>query len=303
MNKAMKRGWEWEVCRLACENMGKQFMSLDVSDVTVSDGLKRRVEGLLTEAREAAARRKTLRRRVTVILVAAVLLLLTACASIPAVREKLYDIVFSEHDKYYRFQTKPKETEENTAETAPLPPFENKKPTYIPEGFELIESDVGLQETFYMYLNSNNSNDYFVFGQDYVMLYIAGISSMLGHIYPVMFGFKGGKGIATMLGMFLASNPIVTLITIGVGAVIWAIFEYGSVVSFLCITTLTVVEGVRARMNLQLYDRKIICLILFAIFAFTWYAHRKNIERLLLGKESKASLIRKTKKKLKAKVG
>ena len=177
MNKAMKRGWEWEVCRLACENMGKQFMSLDVSDVTVSDGLKRRVEGLLTEAREAAARRKALRRRVTVILVAAVLLLLTACASIPAVREKLYDIVFSEHDKYYRFQTKPKETEENTAETAPLPPFENKKPTYIPEGFELTESDVGLQETFYMYLNSNNSNDYFVFGQDYVSASKHNISS------------------------------------------------------------------------------------------------------------------------------
>ena len=142
---------------------------------------------------------------------------------------------------------------------------------------------------------------FYIFGQNYVMLYIAGISSMLGHIYPVVFGFKGGKGIATMLGMFLASNPIVTLISIGLGAVIWAIFEYGSVVSFLCITSLTVVEGIRARMNLSLEDRKIVCIILFAIFLFTWYAHRKNIERLLLGKESKASLIKKTKKKLKSK--
>ena len=140
---------------------------------------------------------------------------------------------------------------------------------------------------------------YFVFGKSYVMLYIAGISSMLGHIYPVLFKFKGGKGIATMLGLFLASNPIATLIAIVIGAIIWAIFEYGSVVSFLCITSLTVVEGIRARMSLGLADRKIICLILFAIFIFTWYAHRKNIERLLLGKESKASLIKKTKKKLK----
>lgn len=143
---------------------------------------------------------------------------------------------------------------------------------------------------------------FYVFGHDYVMLYIAGISSMLGHIYPIVFKFKGGKGIATMLGMFLAANPIVTLITIGVGTIIWAIFEYGSVVSFLCITTLTVVEGVRARMNLDMVDKKIVCLILFAIFIFTWYAHRKNIERLLLGKESKASLIKKTKKKLKSKI-
>lgn len=142
---------------------------------------------------------------------------------------------------------------------------------------------------------------YYLFGKDYVMLYIAGISSMLGHIYPVLFKFKGGKGIATMLGMFLAANPIATLISIFVGAVIWAIFEYGSVVSFLCITALTVIEGIRAKMNLGVTDRKIICLILFAIFIFTWYAHRKNIERLLLGKESKASLIKKTKKKLKSK--
>ena len=143
---------------------------------------------------------------------------------------------------------------------------------------------------------------FYIFGQSYLMLYIAGISSMLGHIYPVMFKFKGGKGIATMLGMFLASNPIVTLICVGGGAVIWAIFEYGSVVSFLCITALTVIEGIRAKMTLSVFDRKIICLMLFAIFIFTWYAHRKNIERLLLGKESKARLKKKVKNKLNQKV-
>ena len=104
-----------------------------------------------------------------------------------------------------------------------------------------------------------------------------------------------------MMGVFLASNPIVTLIVIGIGAVVWAIFEYGSVVSFMCITILTVFEGIRARMNLNIVDRKIVCFILFLIFVFTWYAHRKNIERLLLGKESKASLIKKTKKKLESK--
>ena len=140
---------------------------------------------------------------------------------------------------------------------------------------------------------------YFVFDKSYVMLYIAGISAMLGHIYPVLFKFKGGKGIATMMGLFLAANPIATLIALVIGFIIWAIFEYGSVVSFLCITSLTVVEGIRARMSLGITDRKIVCLILFAIFIFTWYAHRKNIERLLLGKEGKASLIKKTKKKLK----
>ena len=139
---------------------------------------------------------------------------------------------------------------------------------------------------------------YYVFGEDRVMLYIAGLSAMCGHISPVFYKFKGGKGISSMMGIFLASNPIATITIMLIGAVIWFIFEYGSVVSFLCITTLTVVEGIRAKMSLPELDRKIICLMLFAIFIFTWYAHRKNIERLLLGKESKANIKKKVKKKL-----
>ena len=139
---------------------------------------------------------------------------------------------------------------------------------------------------------------FYVFGEDRVMLYIAGLSSMCGHIYPVFYKFKGGKGISSMMGIFLASNPLVTVSVMLVGAIVWILFEYGSVVSFLCITSLTVVEGIRAKMTLPELDRKVICLMLFAIFIFTWYAHRKNIERLLLGKESKASIKKKVKKKL-----
>ena len=85
-----------------------------------------------------------------------------------------------------------------------------------------------------------------------------------------------------------------------IGAVVWLLFEYGSVVSFLVMTTLTVIEGVRIKDVLVESDRKIVCLILFALFILTWYAHKKNIERLLIGKENKASIIKKTKKKLKA---
>lgn len=139
---------------------------------------------------------------------------------------------------------------------------------------------------------------YYIFGKDRVMLYIAGLSSMCGHIYPVFYKFKGGKGISSMMGIFLASNPLVTLIVLVIGAIVWVLFEYGSVVSFLCITSLTVIEGIRAKTSLPEFDRKIICLMLFAIFIFTWYAHRKNIERLLIGKESKASIRKKVKNKL-----
>lgn len=141
---------------------------------------------------------------------------------------------------------------------------------------------------------------FYIFGKSYVMLYIAGISSILGHMFPIVYGFKGGKGVSSTMGMFLAANPLATVICLVIGAIVWLIFEYGSVVSFLVMTSLTVVEGVRAKMNLPEADRKIVCLILFVLFLLTWYAHRKNIERLLLGKENKASIIKKTKKKLKS---
>lgn len=143
---------------------------------------------------------------------------------------------------------------------------------------------------------------YYIFDNNLVMLYIAGISSMIGHIIPVVWKFQGGKGISSMMGIFLAANPLATLSALLVGAIIWAIFEYGSVVSFICVSSLTVVEGLRIKEVLSGTDRKIVSLILYGIFLFTFYAHRKNIERLLLGKENKAHLIKKTKKKLKAKV-
>lgn len=141
---------------------------------------------------------------------------------------------------------------------------------------------------------------YYIFEKSYVMLYIAGISSIFGHMFPVVYGFKGGKGVSSTMGMFLAANPLATAICLVIGAIVWLIFEYGSVVSFLVMTSLTVIEGVRAKINLPEADRKIVCLILFILFLLTWYAHRKNIERLLLGKENKASIIKKTKKKLKS---
>ena len=142
---------------------------------------------------------------------------------------------------------------------------------------------------------------YYIFDKSYLMLYIAGVSCIVGHIYPIIWGFKGGKGVATIMGLFFAANPIVASIVLAVGFVVWILFEYGSVVSFLCITVLTVYEGIRMKSILSLSDRKIVCVILFVIFLFALYAHRKNIDRLMLGKESKASLIKKSKKKLKSK--
>lgn len=138
-----------------------------------------------------------------------------------------------------------------------------------------------------------------IFGDNYTYLYIAGLSTMVGHVYPVVFGFKGGKGIASMLGVFFAADPLVALIVVLIAAISWLCFEYGSVASFLCVTALTVYEGIRMKNILPNSESRIICVLLYAIFLLTWFAHRGNIQRLLVGRENKVSLTKSTKKKIK----
>lgn len=137
---------------------------------------------------------------------------------------------------------------------------------------------------------------YYVFGHSLPMLYISGFSVVFGHCFPVVWKFKGGKGVSSTMGVFMAANPLATAIVLVIGFVIWAIFEYGSFVSLFCSAALSIIEGFRAKAILSVIDARVVCAILFAIFLLMWYAHRNNIERLLLGKESKASLRKKNKK-------
>mgnify|MGYP004658665493 FL=1 len=134
---------------------------------------------------------------------------------------------------------------------------------------------------------------------DPILTYISGLSVIIGHIYPVVYKFKGGKGIATMIGVFFATNPIATGIVVVVAGISWLLFKYGSMASFICVTVLTVVEGINAKNNLPEGKSIVVCLLLYAIFLLTWFAHRKNIERLLVGKEGKVDLIKSVKKKYK----
>lgn len=140
-----------------------------------------------------------------------------------------------------------------------------------------------------------------IFSSQPIMLYISGLSVIVGHVYPIVYKFKGGKGIATMLGFFFACDPLVTLIVVVVATISWLLFQYGSVASFICVTVLTVWEGIKVKSTLPLHESKVICVLLFCVFLLTWYAHRGNIERLLFGKESKVSLIKSTKKNMKSK--
>ncbi len=127
----------------------------------------------------------------------------------------------------------------------------------------------------------------------YVALFVGGISAIIGHIFPVIYKFKGGKGVACVFGVFAVAEPIWTLIMFVVCLLYLIIFKYGAIASFILITVLTIIEGFRFRGNI------VICLLLFGIFFLIWFMHRQNFFRLLIGKENKVNLFKNKKKKTK----
>ena len=124
-------------------------------------------------------------------------------------------------------------------------------------------------------------------------MYAAGLASVVGHVYPVSMGFKGGKGVACAIGFFLVASPITALITFAGIVVFLLITQYGSLASLLFVTVLTVEQGViygGAPANVA------IIIMLFAIWALVWFCHRTNIVRAVLGKEHRSNLMNSFKK-------
>ncbi len=123
-------------------------------------------------------------------------------------------------------------------------------------------------------------------------MYAGGLSAVVGHIYPVYSGFKGGKGVATAIGVFFATSPWWSLASfiILLGVIITT--KYGSLGSLTFVTILTVEQGGVHMGELP------ISLMLFVIWGLVWYGHRKNLVQLVVGTERKSHIL-KTLKKIK----
>ncbi len=119
-----------------------------------------------------------------------------------------------------------------------------------------------------------------------IALYVAGFSVVLGHIFPVIFGFKGGKGIATAVGVFLVANWWVTLIAFAVMVVGMLFIKYASILTLSFVLAMSIVETCLNNPTLwvnYIFIASILCLVFFA--------HRSNIKKLLTGKENKTELL------------
>jgi len=121
---------------------------------------------------------------------------------------------------------------------------------------------------------------------------LLGMAAVIGHIFPIWADFKGGKGVATILGMALAIQPIVALICILVFLITLFTTRYVSLSSMLA-------GVVFMLLILFIFKEKEISYQIFAIIValMVVLTHQKNIVRLLKGNENKAPLFKKNRKK------
>ncbi len=106
------------------------------------------------------------------------------------------------------------------------------------------------------------------------------VAALVGHMWPVFFGFKGGKGVATALGVLLGLSWPVALVC----AAVWLVMAFGFKVSSLAALVATVISPLAA-WAFGLPASWIGAIVLIA--ALVLYRHKSNIQKLLKGEESK----------------
>lgn len=109
---------------------------------------------------------------------------------------------------------------------------------------------------------------------------LAGLCAVIGHMYPVWLEFKGGKGVATTLGMLLAAAPFAGLAS----CAIWLVTALVTRISSLSALVAMLAAPFAARM---IYDDASLAALCGLLALLIWFKHRENIRRLVKGTEPK----------------
>jgi glycerol-3-phosphate acyltransferase PlsY len=114
-----------------------------------------------------------------------------------------------------------------------------------------------------------------------------GLSAVIGHIFPIFAGFRGGKGVATLFGMILAVQPIVAVSCVGVFILVLFLTRYVSLSSILAALCLPICV-------LWIWNEHEVMYRVFAILvaALVVFTHQKNIGRILRGVESRIPILK-----------
>lgn len=123
---------------------------------------------------------------------------------------------------------------------------------------------------------------------------LAGLAAIIGHIWTVFAGFKGGKGIATALGMLIIIATIDMLVALGVFVLVVAYSRYislGSIMAAIAVPlTLIIRENV---FHVDVPGYSTLLPFIIAVSTLVIFTHRKNVVRLMNGNENKFSFSKK----------
>lgn len=132
--------------------------------------------------------------------------------------------------------------------------------------------------------------------------FLSGLMVVIGHIYPALMDFKGGKGVAATLGVFLFANPIAAAVVFALSFALIAATSWGSMGSFMSVSLLAVCQMIVFYVKYIHTGGTGAFLVLLYVFIFAmclmvWFAHRKNIVRIAAGEEHPTSVKKRSVKK------
>jgi glycerol-3-phosphate acyltransferase PlsY len=120
---------------------------------------------------------------------------------------------------------------------------------------------------------------------------VAGFAAVLGHVYTCFAGFKGGKGVNTMLGMMLVVEPLGCLVGIGVFVAVLLLGRMVSLGSMLAVLSFPVYIVLRAQASCCFSDYDwLMTAVGTVLTVLVVYTHRSNIGRIVAGNERKVNL-------------
>ena len=123
---------------------------------------------------------------------------------------------------------------------------------------------------------------------------ICGVSAVIGHIWTVFAGFRGGKGIATGLGVLIMIVTIDMALALGIFFLVVSLSRYislGSIAAAVSVPLILIIRENLFGIDIQGYHTVLPFTIVLALLVL--YTHRKNIDRIFKGSESKISFLKK----------
>ena len=114
------------------------------------------------------------------------------------------------------------------------------------------------------------------------LIYIASLCAFLGHVFPIWLKFKGGKGVATYVGILFSINLLLGIIFVASWGIIFLMFRYSSLSS--------IVGSISIPIYILITDQISNAIFFSIMFVLIFFTHRENIKRLKNKEESKTKI-------------